>query len=249
MDNSQTKVDQVTWRATIKRSAQEAALAESQTYWGENDVVFDYRWEHVQAVVRLAIRLATLTGADQEIVEAAAWLHDVAKPHSKKHGQDGAVIARRVLQQTDFPPEKIEAVADAIVKHVGLFTNELIEPVEAAVVWDADKLSKLGATAVIHFLGYKLMMGERTTTRWLEQLSDVSWMERTVRSFHTAPARATGRKRLGTYRALWQQALREFDGDDLFDLPRNGLLKKAQNPAPAVSRKMKNAKGVLGAIE
>lgn len=179
---------------------------------------FNYRWEHVQAVVRLAVRLAASTGADQEIVEAAAWLHDVAKPHSKQHGHDGAVIARQILRQTDFPPEKIEAVVDTIIKHVGLFADERIEPVEAAVVWDADKLSKLGATAVLHFIGYKLMMGERTTVQWLEELPDVSWMERTVQSFHTVPARAAGQKRLETYRALWQQALREFDGDDLFGL-------------------------------
>ena len=206
------------WRVTVKRAAQEAALAESQACWEENDVVFDYRWEHVQAVVRLAVRLATLTGADQEIVEAAAWLHDVAKPDSEKHGQDGAAIARHVLRQTDFPPEKIEAVADAIAKHVGLFTDEPVEPLEAAVVWDADKLSKLGATAVLHFIGYKLMRGERTTMQWLEALPDVSWMKHTVRSFHTAPAQAAGQKRLETYRALWQQALQEFDGDDLLDL-------------------------------
>lgn len=219
MDDSQvTKTSQTTWRATVRRAAQGAALAESQACWGENDVAFDYRWEHVEAVVRLAVRLATLTGADQEIVEAAAWLHDVAKPDSEKHGQAGAAIARYVLRQTDFPPEKIEAVADAIAKHVGMFTDEPVEPLEAAVVWDADKLSKLGATAVLHFVGYKLMMGEGTTVRWLEELPNVSWMERTVRSFHTVPARAAGQKRLETYRALWQQALQEFGGDDLLDL-------------------------------
>lgn len=209
------QADPKPWRAAVRKIAQEAALAESQTCWGENDVAFDYRWEHVQAVVRLAVRLAMVTGADREIVEAAAWLHDVAKPHSEQHGQDGAAIARQVLRQTDFPPEKIDAVADAIVKHVGLFTDERIEPVEAAVVWDADKLSKLGATAVLHFLGYKLMMGAGTTERWLQELPDVSWMERTVRSFHTAPARAAGQKRIETYRVLWQQVRREFDGDDL----------------------------------
>ena len=97
--------------------------------------------------------------------------------------------------------------------------DEPVEPLEAAVVWDADKLSKLGATAVLHFLGYKLMVGEGTTVQWLEELPDVSWMERTAHSFHTAPARAAGRKRLETYRALWRQALREFDGDDLLDSP------------------------------
>ena len=58
------------------------------------------------------------------VTEAAAWLHDVAKPQPsvadpgrlgrrKDHGRDGAVIARRILAETDFPRAKVEAVADA----------------------------------------------------------------------------------------------------------------------------------------
>ena len=190
-------------------------MVDSRVYSSGADVAFNYRWEHVQATVRLAVRLAELTRADRETVEAAAWLHDVAKPHSKRHGQDGAVAARQVLARTDFPSEKVDAVADAIAKHVGLFTDESLEPVEAAVVWDADKLSKLGATAVLHFIGYEMMVGRGTTDKWLEQLSNLPWQERTATSFHTPPARTVGQKRLEVYRALWEQAAREFNGDDL----------------------------------
>lgn len=210
-----TPHDQLTWREIVQAAAQEAALADSRVHRDGNDVAFNYRWEHVQAAVRLAIRLAQLTGADREIVEAAAWLHDVAKPHSKRHGRDGAIAARQILTRTDFPPGKVDAVADAIAKHVGLFTDELLEPIEAAVVWDADKLSKLGATAVLHFIGYEVLVGEGATIKWLEQLSNLPWQERTATSFQTPPARAAGWKRLETYRALWEQAVLEFNGDDL----------------------------------
>jgi uncharacterized protein len=208
---------QPAWREVVHAAAQEAALADSRVHWHGNDVAFNYRWEHVQAAVRLAIRLADLTGADREIVEAAAWLHDVAKPHSKRHGRDGAVAARQILARTDFPPEKIDAVADAVAKHVGLFTDASLEPIEAAVVWDADKLSKLGATAVLHFIGYEVLVGEGATVKWLEQLSNLAWQERTATSFQTPPARAAGWKRLEIYRALWQQAVQEFNGDDLLE--------------------------------
>ena len=217
MSDSPLNVGLSGWREVLRERAHQAATAESRTCWAENHIAFNYRWEHVQAVVRLAIRLAELTGADQDVVEAAAWLHDVAKPHSKNHGRDGAIAARRILTETDFPPHKVEAVADAVKKHVGLFTDKPVEPLEAAVLWDADKLSKLGATAVLHFIGYKVMEGEGTTTQWLEKLPNPDWMEHTVHSFHTAPARAAGQNRLATYRALWDQAIREFDGDDLLD--------------------------------
>ena len=203
------------WQEVVRAAAEEAATADSRHDWGDNAIAFNYRWEHVQAVVPLAARLAALTGADPDIVEAAAWLHDVAKPYSQEHGRDGAAAARQILAGTDFPPHKVDAVADAIERHVGLFTDEAVEPLEAAVLWDADKLSKLGATAVLHFVGYQIMMGQGTTAAWLDQLPSLAWMERTVRSFQTSPAQAIGRQRLDTYRNLWAHARWERNGDDL----------------------------------
>lgn len=86
------------------------------------------------------------------------------------------------------------------------------------MVWDADKLSKLSATAVLHFVGYQIMVGEGTITELLEQLpAESSWQERTVCSFQTAPARGVARVRLMAYRSFWEQALREFGGGDLPD--------------------------------
>ena len=77
------------WRGAVRAAAQEAALALDKAKWdklGCTAPLFAYRWEHVQAVVRLANRLAERTGADREIVEAAAWLHDVGKgSHSDEH--------------------------------------------------------------------------------------------------------------------------------------------------------------------
>ena len=204
------------WRGVVREAAREAAVAEGRARWGEGRAAFCYRWEHVQAVVRLAVRLAALTGADGEVVEAAAWLHDVAKrPGVVDHGREGAVAARRILAGTDFPPPKIEAVAEAVARHVGLFTEEVVEPLEAAVVWDADKLSKLGATAVVHFIGYKIAKGQATTRDMVEWLPDTGWQEGVVRSLNTAPARAAGQARLETYRAFCRRLVQEYDGQDL----------------------------------
>jgi uncharacterized protein len=203
------------WREVVREAAYEAAVTETRTTWGTKEIFYNYRWEHVQAVVRLAMRLAELTGADAEIVEAAAWLHDVAKGESKDHGPDGAIAARRILSGTDYPPIKTEAVAVAIARHVGLWTDEPIEPLEAAVVWDADKLSKLGATAVLHFTGYLINLGEGATIQLIDHLSDDDGQMRIVRSFNTTPARIAGRVRLEAFRAFCRQAAQELDGDDL----------------------------------
>jgi uncharacterized protein len=73
-----------------------------------NRLPFNYRWEHIQCVVSLALHLAAKTGADREVVEAAAWLHDVCKGEPN-HGAAGARAARTLLSHTDFPAAKIDA--------------------------------------------------------------------------------------------------------------------------------------------
>ena len=214
------------WRETIRAAARKAARVEDRERWGDARTPFEYRWEHVKAVARLAVRLAERTGADREVCEAAAWLHDVAKAQPreptgagdgrrKDHGRDGAIAARRILAETNFPAHKIEPVADAIGKHVGLSHDEPVEPLEAAVLWDADKLSKLGATIVLHGLGYLLAEGTSATKELIERLWDEGWAVGIVDNLNTAPARAAGRERLEVYRAFCQQALREYAGDDL----------------------------------
>ena len=203
------------WREVVRTAARDAAHLDDRERWGDEHTPFAYRWEHVQAVVRLAVRLAERTGADRDVVEAAAWLHDVAKPRSLDHGRDGAIAARRILDGTDFPALKIQAVADAISKHVGLTTTQVVEPLEAAVLWDADKLSKLGATVVIHGIGFLLAKGNGATGALIEQLHDPEWGHGIVRSLNTAPAREAGRRRLETYSSFCRQAMDEYDGSDL----------------------------------
>jgi uncharacterized protein len=218
MSDPHTETEPPAWRPLVHTAAREAAIVEMHASREHKQIAFSYRWEHVQAVVRLALRLAERTGADREVVEAAAWLHDVAKGHSENHGPDGAIAARRILSGTDFPTDKVEAVADAIYKHVGMWTDEQIEPIEAAVVWDADKLTKVGATAVLHFSGYHIVRDMGTTAELLDYLSHDEWearIARTVRSFNTAPARAAAPARLEAYLAFCRQARLEFDGADL----------------------------------
>jgi uncharacterized protein len=208
-----------TWRAAVCAAAQEAALALDKARWdrlGCTISLFAYRWEHVQSVVRLALRLATLTGADREIVEAAAWLHDVGKGlDGEDHGRAGAAAARTILGQTDFPQHKIEAVADAIAKHVGYSRSEPVEPLEAAIIWDADKLTWLGVTSALDIASSSVTRGRATTVECLEDLANVAWREGIAQNLHTAPARAAGRKRVVAYRAFYQQAACEFSGNDL----------------------------------
>lgn len=204
------------WRKAVKQAMHQATLQEAQHRFGTPTPTFNYRWEHVQAVVALARKLAQLTGADQDIVEASAWLHDIRKDMGDDHPTAGATFARQFLPQTDFPPHKIERVAQAIASHMGLWRNKPLKKLESQILWDADKLAKIGLTAVFHGAGLKLAKGKPQTTMGLSSHNkSMAWMPKTVASMHTEPARRAAQKRLHAYQQLWLTLEAELHGHDL----------------------------------
>lgn len=107
---------------------------------------------HIQRVVKSAVQLASLENADMEIVTAAAWLHDCVilpknHPDRKKASQLAAKKASDFLRETDFPSEKMDAVAHAIKAH-SFSAGIPPETVEAQIVQDADRLDALGAIGI-----------------------------------------------------------------------------------------------------
>jgi uncharacterized protein len=196
----------------------EATEQEIVRRYGSKDVSFNYRWEHVTSVVHLAKRLADMTGADADVVEAAAWLHDIRKETRERHALEGAEFARRFLPQTDFPEDKIERVAHAIEAHMGLFREEPLTDLEAMVLWDADKLAKIGLTAVFHWTGGSLAGFQPTTIQEIIDQSQVTdWQQKTVESMHTEPAQRAAKVRFEHYNWLWQALEEELNGDDLLE--------------------------------
>jgi uncharacterized protein len=205
------------WREHLPRIARKATLSEAKKRWNIEKELVNYRWEHVQAVVRLGVKLARITGADDEVVEAAAWLHDIRKKgKNDDHGEEGAKAAKEILATTDFPIDKIDLVAAAINKHVGLYKDHIVQPLEAAVLWDADKLSKLGNTSILHYFLYWMSKGNETVDQMIAHAGTaIEWQEKTVKSFNTKPAIQAGRNRLKSQKVFWDQLLQELDGNDL----------------------------------
>jgi uncharacterized protein len=177
---------------------------------------FAYRWEHVQQVVQMALVLADLANADVEIVEAAAWLHDVHKG-LPQHARAGADEALRFLPETDFPPEKVAAVAAAIAQHEGLTRPDNappLSPLEAAILWDADKLTKIGVQALAYTLSSPSVAG-LTLAQRLEYMADFvrTVLPATVRSMNTYPARERAQLRLANMLGALDQWEREARGE------------------------------------
>ncbi len=207
------------WRKTVKKAMKRATEEEAQQRYGTTDPLFNYRWEHVTAVVTLALKLAELTGADAEVVEAAAWLHDIRKETGARHAKEGAKAAHEILPSTDFPKKKIGHVAKVIRSHQGLWRKKPLKDLEAQVLWDADKLAKIGLTAAFHFTPLNLMQGNGRTTQSLidSARANKNWLPKTVASMHTEPAKRAAQKRLQRFKKLWNNLEAELCGEDLIN--------------------------------
>lgn len=117
-------------------------LAKNQKYIDESDDHYDFWEQHIKYVVNNALDLATQNGADAEIVELGALLHDIAliaKVGTKKdHHVNGAVLAKELLAKYDYPQDKAELVIGCVLNHR---TSKNATNIEELCVADADILA------------------------------------------------------------------------------------------------------------
>lgn len=85
--------------------------------------IFGYEiWQyHIVDVIKFSKTLARRLGADEEIVEIAALLHDYASVKDEalyqEHHIYGAELAEGLLQSYNYPSDKIEAIKQCIFSH------------------------------------------------------------------------------------------------------------------------------------
>jgi uncharacterized protein len=112
--------------------------------------------EHFVPVVRYATRLAKEVGANVEVVEIAAWLHDIGSihGHKKTHHEYGRDYAQTYLTDLGYPQEKIDLVKHAIHAHRGS-KNIKRETKEAECVADGDAMSHIYNVVSLFRLAFK----------------------------------------------------------------------------------------------
>lgn len=124
------------WQETFEKIASELM----------KDPTHDF--EHAKRVCSIAIRLAREEHADEDVVKAAALLHDVG--HSideKEHESKSVEVARSLLAMTDFPEGKKEKVIECIREH-RFSKGEKAMSLEAKILQDADRLDAIGAVGI-----------------------------------------------------------------------------------------------------
>ena len=124
-------------------------------------------WEHTVRVLHnariITARESLKTPVDTVVVEAAAILHDIARPEELKtagkicHATLGAEFAEKILLECNFNDKDIIAGIVACVKrHRFRGAAELPVTIEEKIIYDADKLDSIGAIGIgraIHFSG------------------------------------------------------------------------------------------------
>ncbi|RDE17824.1 MAG: hypothetical protein C4K49_00795 [Candidatus Thorarchaeota archaeon] len=188
-------------KLVLRQSARAARNEWVETQSSSDEPLFDYRYDHVSQVVVTAKRLAVLTGADMEVTMMASWLHDMAKPGiggGENHGDASAALAREILLREDVSQTTVDKVCDAIRKHVGLTLNEPLAPLEAQVLWDADKIVKLGLVGFIHYIinGIKLRPGMDMAEIADEIRDFIPLAEKIAASMNTLPGKGMAATRL-----------------------------------------------------
>lgn len=116
---------------------------------------FNYRLEHVRQVERDARWLMKYVGGDEDVVLAAVWLHDRFQPQldsPENHAGLAAEWTAENLAEIGFPQEKIAQVVYAVEMHSSPVQSLPEEAHEARILWDADKLSKLGPLSVVNMV-------------------------------------------------------------------------------------------------
>lgn len=123
-------------------------------------------WSHTWRVLHNArIIAAGEKKADIQVVEAAAVLHDIARPEELKskgklcHAVIGSKIAEKYLRKCEFRNEEFIAnVCNCVKTHRYRSRSGGRNPlhIEEKIVYDADKLDSIGAVGIgraFHFAG------------------------------------------------------------------------------------------------
>lgn len=138
----------------IKR-AKEFATEVMLTYPGCHDM------EHIQRVCDMALLLANNEGADTELVEVLAWLHEIEdyKFDRERKDEGGSKLLNWMLQNN-----MEESKANTLILEIkaisfnGGVENTVPATIEGKIVQDADRLDALGAVGIARcfaYAGYK----------------------------------------------------------------------------------------------
>jgi putative nucleotidyltransferase with HDIG domain len=108
------------------------------------DWIYD---NHVVTVTAFAKNLAKRFGADAELSQAAAMLHDIAdytmKRENPRHAEESMKIARTMMSSLGYSSAEIALVVDDAIRFHGCYDNQRPKSTEGLILATADALAHL----------------------------------------------------------------------------------------------------------
>ena len=118
---------------------------------------YDYWNDHIKRVVYHAVTLANRFGADTEIVELGALLHDVSMPaeygERNRHHVYSTEMAETMLIELNYPKDKIDLVKKCVFNHAGENKDKRVT-IEEFCISDADALAHFDRIPSLFSLAY-----------------------------------------------------------------------------------------------
>jgi uncharacterized protein len=109
--------------------------------------------DHTERVHEVSLHIGRQMAAKLDILSSAALLHDIGRVHETAnkgeicHALKGAEMARRILNELNFPNHKIKEIVHCIATHRYRGDN-IPQTLEAKILFDADKLDSIGAIGI-----------------------------------------------------------------------------------------------------
>jgi uncharacterized protein len=110
---------------------------------------------HIERVLRTALEIGKREGADLEIIELSAILHDIFAYEEKRSGVEGfrheieaSKEARNILKTLGLADKTVDAVCHCIESHRKRTGRIQPQTIEAKCLFDADKLDCIGAIGI-----------------------------------------------------------------------------------------------------
>jgi uncharacterized protein len=180
------------------------------------------KFGHQPRVYALAVRLGQGNDYDDDVLFAAAWMHDLGvflghRPQEVSQLKDWDHVpytiarTRELLSGWGFPADKLEAVAETIRTHQA---KDEPNRVEAVLLRDADILEQLGAIGALRAL---VKIGRDTRFATFSDVPPIlrGAAERLLGELRLGGARALAARRVETLRLLIA-AIEEEGGESLF---------------------------------
>src|SRR5712692_11838903 len=122
---------------------------------------------HIERVLRIALEIGRREGADLQIIELSAILHDIFANMEKHSGVEGfrheveaSKEARKILRTLGLADKTVDAVCHCIESHRKRTGRIQPQTIEAKCLFDADKLDCIGAIGIVRSAYMSLEHGQ-----------------------------------------------------------------------------------------